>query len=106
MSTLQEFVTLTEGVSYLIAVGFALSFIAFWRYLTGREAPARVRAAVPERVPAGAVPGDLFFHPKHAWAALEASGAVRMGVDDFLAQAVGRVDAIELPRVGDALTAG
>lgn len=108
MSTLQEFVTMTEGVSYLIAIGFALSFIGFWRFLTAREAPAHALAhvLVPERVPWAGIPGDVFFHPKHAWASLEASGAVRMGVDHFLQNALGRVDAIELPAVGEVLTAG
>jgi hypothetical protein len=43
MDTLLKFLNLVKGVEYLIAIGFILAFIIFWRLLrrgrrdTGRE---------------------------------------------------------------------
>ncbi len=35
--TLQDFLTHTKGVSYLVAVFFMTAFIGFWLFLTRRE---------------------------------------------------------------------
>lgn len=110
MQSLLERMALTEGISYLVSIGFAVSFVGFWRYLTGREVPATVPARVPDVVPYAvqgfALPANVFCHPRHAWATLEAGGLVRIGVDDFLHTAIGHLDAISLPRPGDQLVAG
>ena len=37
METLQEFLNLTKGTSYLIAVIVMMGFIPFWFFLTERE---------------------------------------------------------------------
>ncbi|MGD8396366.1 MAG: hypothetical protein PVF43_12930 [Candidatus Eiseniibacteriota bacterium] len=34
--TLQEFMTQTKGVVYLLAIGYLVGFVAFWRFLFGR----------------------------------------------------------------------
>jgi len=34
MQTLQDFLTLTKGIEYLIAIGFLLIFIVFWKFLS------------------------------------------------------------------------
>ena len=36
MNTMLEFMTLTKGVEYLIAIAFLIVFIAFWRLVYGR----------------------------------------------------------------------
>ncbi len=36
MDTLLGFITFTKGVEYLIAIGFLLSFIAYWQLMYGR----------------------------------------------------------------------
>lgn len=107
--TLQNFVHLTEGISYLVAVTYVASFIVFWRYLTGREAlaPALARESQPAEMATGdALPATAFIHPAHGWLTLDNDGLVRVGVDAFLARAIGRVDAVTLPQAGDTLTAG
>jgi glycine cleavage system H protein len=110
MESLLQHMALTEGISYLVSIGFAFGFIAFWRYVTGREAPATVRVRASEFVPSlvhgFALPANAFCHPGHGWAMLESDGLVRIGVDDFLHAAIGRLDGIELPRPGDSVTAG
>jgi glycine cleavage system H lipoate-binding protein len=52
------------------------------------------------------VPRTLFFHPGHTWARLESDGHVTVGVDDLARTAIGDVKDIELPVVGECLTAG
>jgi glycine cleavage system H protein len=110
MQSLLEHMALAEGISYLVSIAFASGFIGFWRYLTGREVPATVPVRFPDVIPdmvqGFAIPANVFCHPRHGWATLEAGGLVRIGVDDFLPTAIGHLDAVVLPRPGDPLVAG
>lgn len=47
-----------------------------------------------------APPRDYYVHQGHAWAALEDSGEVRVGLDDFSQKLLGPADALKLPEVG------
>ena len=51
-------------------------------------------------------PAGLFYNPGHTWAFLEMNGKVKIGVDRFFQQVVGKIDAIELPAVGDHVEQG
>jgi len=47
------------------------------------------------------VPTDIYFlHRGHAWARLEDTGEVRVGLDDFSQKILGPADEIRLPQVG------
>lgn len=35
--TLQEYMTKTEGVTYILMLLFLVAFILFWKFLTGRD---------------------------------------------------------------------
>jgi glycine cleavage system H lipoate-binding protein len=48
----------------------------------------------------------VFLHRGHTWAAVEDSGAARVGVDSFARKAIGHIDAIELPEVGQTVRQG
>jgi glycine cleavage system H protein len=52
------------------------------------------------------VPAGLFLHPAHTWAALQPSGTAKVGMDHFAKQAIGHIDAIELPSVGTEVRQG
>jgi glycine cleavage system H lipoate-binding protein len=114
-----------KGAEYLLAIGYLLLFIPFWRYVQGgARAPAVVQAragahaaaeARPAR-PAGAtaprptagwfqVPAGVHLHPGHTWARLEADGLVAVGVDDFAHKLVGPA-ALELPELGERVAQG
>jgi glycine cleavage system H lipoate-binding protein len=45
-------------------------------------------------------PSDYFLHPGHAWAVLEDTGQVRVGLDDFSQKILGPADELKLPAVG------
>ncbi len=109
---------------YLLAVGYLLAFIPFWRYAMGSAKPAEATVAV--RVPkaaraarevrhAGAValrptgwfqiPAGVHLHPGHAWARVEADGTVTVGADDFAHKLVGPATA-KLPELGASVAQG
>ncbi len=47
-----------------------------------------------------APPSDYYLHQGHAWAALEESGEVRVGLDAFSQKILGPADQLKLPGVG------
>ncbi|MBI5577339.1 MAG: glycine cleavage system protein H [Deltaproteobacteria bacterium] len=56
--------------------------------------------------PAYEMPGGLFIHNGHTWARLEASGEVKVGLDGFAREIIGRVDRFELPAKGKLVRQG
>jgi CheY-like chemotaxis protein/glycine cleavage system H lipoate-binding protein len=52
------------------------------------------------------VPGGAFLSNGHAWARIEPSGQVRIGLDDFAGQVLGNIEGLELPAVGSDLRRG
>jgi CheY-like chemotaxis protein len=52
------------------------------------------------------VPGGAFLSDGHAWARIEPSGHVRVGLDDFACKALGSIDRVELPEHGATLRRG
>ncbi len=80
----------------------AVDALRLWlRRRSGAAAAEPVRAFTEVRVPRG-----LFLDGAHGWARLAASGELRVGVDELLAQAVGGVDRIDLPQPGEAVEKG
>ena len=113
-----------KSIEYLLALGYLLLFIPFWRYVQGgrREARAaatagagartasRMAAASPARaVPVGPtwfqVPAGIHLHPGHTWARLEPDGLVAVGADDFAHKLVG-VARVALPELGEHVAQG
>jgi glycine cleavage system H protein len=52
------------------------------------------------------VPGDRRYSKDHEWALSEDDGTIRVGITDYAQDALGDVVFVELPRVGDVVTAG
>lgn len=52
------------------------------------------------------LPQGLFLSDCHSWARLTEQGDLRVGMDELLAQAIGGVDSVELPKVGERVEAG
>jgi glycine cleavage system H lipoate-binding protein len=113
MHTLFEFITYTKSVEYLIAVGFLVSFVVFWRFANGasaapapRTAAAGLAGRLGEYVGGFLLPESYFFHRGHAWVKNESGDRVAVGVDDFGQKLLGRIDAAFLPQVGAVLSQG
>ncbi|MEW5976884.1 MAG: glycine cleavage system protein H [Acidobacteriota bacterium] len=48
---------------------------------------------------------SLFYHPGHLWARVEENGRIRFGIDDLAQGLFGRVYAVDLPDIGQAVRA-
>ncbi len=94
----------------MVAVLVLATFVIFVLvdYYFQRRAPQRVEVvssvehreegSFPLNVVGGfKVPAHLSYHPGHSWAMKEAPQVVRIGLDDFAARLVGKLDVIELP---------
>ena len=71
----------------------------------------RRRGEVPEPTPVRAFPAihlpqGLFLGDGHTWARLTESGELRVGADEFIAEAIGGADRVELPPVGAEVKKG
>lgn len=49
---------------------------------------------------------NVFVHSGHTWAGIEHSGEAVVGLDSFVKRAIGKVDALELPKVGQKVRQG
>jgi len=52
------------------------------------------------------IPGDLKFLKSHEWARVEDNGQVTIGISDHAQALLGDLVYVELPAVGDVVTAG
>jgi len=52
------------------------------------------------------IPGGVLVSEGHCWASLSEDGTAMIGLDDFAAKLLGRVDSIEFPEVGSIVRAG
>lgn len=76
----------------------------------------RQMSAVPAASPAGAriraigdglsIPNGLFLHSGHTWAEVDPTGKVRVGLDDFVRQVLGRPDRVVLLPSGTQVAQG
>jgi glycine cleavage system H protein len=98
----------------LVLVTF-LAFIVLDYFLNRNKVVATVPVEVHEAAPAHVgneivdgflVPEGLSYHPGHTWLTQERKGVVRVGVDEFAAALVGRVERIELPKPGQWIRQG
>jgi glycine cleavage system H lipoate-binding protein len=101
----------------LVILTFALCILVDWWLKRGEEQEAVVQAPVPQRhlrpvlSPPFYVDGfrlheELALHPGHAWAVAESADLLRVGLDDFAAKLVGKVESLDLPKVGEMLAQG
>jgi len=52
------------------------------------------------------IPQGYYFHEGHAWAKVEESPSVRIGIDDFIRKVLGPFDRIECPLLGKQVEQG
>lgn len=52
------------------------------------------------------IPGDLKFQKSHEWVRIEDDGQARVGISDHAQGLLGDLVYVELPKVGDTVTAG
>jgi glycine cleavage system H lipoate-binding protein len=98
----------------LLVLGTFAIFILIDAMLSRRKLalPAAVLAEEPKAGAAGSVvegflvPEQLRYHPGHSWLLRERKNVMRVGVDEFAAALLGRVDKLELPKPGHWIRQG
>lgn len=72
----------------------------------------RRRGSVPAKAPEKApifFPTQVierYFHPAHSWIKIDSGETASIGVDDLFQRIIGRLDAVELPKLGTAFRQG
>jgi glycine cleavage system H lipoate-binding protein len=99
-----------KQAEYIIALIGLFSFIIFWRVLNGpkvvKESIRETVRPIIDRITGFLIPGDVLFHPGHAWARVEGDDMVTVGMDDFAAKLLGSVDSMSLPKEGSRVKQG
>ena len=100
------------GEATMAAVLVILTIVAFVAvdamhlWLRRRSAEA-VSETTPVKAFAGVrVPRGLFLDDAHSWARLTESGELNVGIDEFLTQALGGADRVDLPEPGTKVEKG
>jgi glycine cleavage system H protein len=72
-----------------------------YRFRVTEQAASPERARVAAPVAAGvALPEALSYHPGHSWAVDAGNGRIRVGMDEFAASLLGRIEKIDVPQRG------
>lgn len=95
-----------KALEYLTGVASLLLFIAFWRYVHGEAAPARVRAWSGQLSEWFRMPDWMMFHRGHGWARVDGARVLAVGMNDFAQQLIGPIEGIDLPPAGTELKRG
>ncbi len=88
-------------LTIVIAVGMDVAVMAY----------RRRRGTVPEAVAPRAMlepkpPQGVFLDPAHSWVRITTEGTLRVGIDEFLVEALGEVDAVQVPSRGTRVRRG
>lgn len=101
-------------MTVILVLATFLAFIALDYLLNRRTAVATVAVGAPaepsgtagEYVGGFLVPPSLSYHPGHSWVARERKNVVRVGIDEFAAALMGKLDRISLPVRGQWIRQG
>lgn len=94
-----------------IAVFLTIDYFKSRKRVPLTQAAIPARAVAPEAPPTEIVSGfqlrpNLRYHPGHTWALRESPTLVRVGIDDFAARLIGKVEGIVLPKPGQWVRQG
>ncbi|HVN76509.1 MAG TPA: hypothetical protein VMT19_09345 [Thermoanaerobaculaceae bacterium] len=95
----------------MTAILVILTILAFIGVDAVVMALRRHRAAVPVAAQLTPMlepkpPQGIFLDPRHAWVRITTDGTLRVGIDDFLSEAVGEIEAVEAPPRGAQVKRG
>jgi glycine cleavage system H lipoate-binding protein len=94
-------VALLVILTIVIALAVDSLVLARQRQAAVAQAPLPVVAMKVPQPPQG-----VFLDSAHTWLRITSDGRLRVGIDDFLAEAVGPVDRVELPPQGSTVERG
>lgn len=102
-------------MTVLLVLATFLVFIVLDYLMNRQRLVAMPTVEVPSAMPAASgrdyvggflVPENLSYHPGHSWLVRERKNVVRVGVDEFAAALMGKIDRISVPSPGQWLRQG
>jgi len=102
-------------MTVLLVLATFLVFIVLDYAINRRKVMHAVSAPAPQAVPASLggdyvdgflVPSNVSYHPGHSWLVRERKNVVRVGADEFAAALAGKVEKVELPKLGQWVRQG
>lgn len=94
-------VALAVILTIVVALSIDSLVLARQRRTAAAEAPLPVVAMKVPQPPQG-----VFLDSAHTWLRITSDGRLRVGIDDFLSEAVGLVDRVEVPPQGTSVERG
>jgi len=88
-------------LTILTFLGVDAIVMAFRRRRAGAHVTVALTPMLEPRPPQG-----IFLDPRHAWVRITTDGALRVGIDDFLSEAVGEIEGVEAPPRGAQVKRG
>jgi len=88
----------------LLAVALILLAEAWRRQRAGQRESGLEAAAV--KTPASSRSAERYFHPGHSWAQIHRPQLASVGVDDFAARFIGKVESVEVRKPGTLVRQG
>ena len=88
-------------LTILAFIGTDAVVMAFRRHRVEVPAAVHLTPMLEPRPPQG-----IFLDPNHAWVRITTDGTLRVGIDDFLSEALGEVEAVEAPPRGAQVKRG
>jgi len=89
-------------IALFVVVLLGVEAVVLYRRRAPRDATTGAGEAMREPRP----PFGLFVDEGHTWLRLQPDGTLRIGVDDFLTEAMGSVESLEVARVGTKVERG
>lgn len=96
----------------LFVILFVVLLLGIDLFIQARSKQYPIMAAVPaasaqtQNRETLRIPKSVFFHPGHTWARLQDGDSLEIGVDDFVQKALGGIDKVQLPSVGQFVKQG
>jgi glycine cleavage system H protein len=88
-------------LTIVIAVGLDVAVMAYRRRRGTAPEAVAARAMLEPRPPQG-----VFLDPSHSWVRITTEGTLRVGIDEFLVEALGEVEAVRVPSRGTRVRRG
>jgi glycine cleavage system H lipoate-binding protein len=88
-------------LTIVIAVGLDVAVMAYRRRRGTAPETLAPRAMLEPRPPQG-----VFLAPAHSWVRITTEGTLRVGIDEFLVEALGEVEAVRVPARGTRVNRG
>jgi len=96
----------------LFVIVFVVALLAVDLILQARSKRYPLMSSIPAVAAASQqretlrIPKGVFFHPGHTWARLQDGDRLSIGIDDFIQKALGSIEKLALPAVGEFVRQG